>query len=91
MVEPVNEQALMAMAERVLTNEARLDILETAFINLVSTLDIETARAMETVFREIGEEQLMIADEGDQAARQHRAAVRLGKRIEAALAKRGGV
>ena len=88
---PVNEQALMAMAERVLTNEARLDILEVAFLNLLSLSDKETVEAFETVFRQLGEEQLMASNAGDQKARQDLAAVRLGKRIEAALAKRGGV
>lgn len=82
---------LMQIGERMLEDRARLDILEVAFINLLSVIDREVAQAMETVFREIGEEQLMASpeDEGFQR-RQDLAAVRLGKRIEAALAKRGG-
>lgn len=79
------------MGERLLEAQARLEILEVAFINLLSVaIDRDTLRAFETVFREIGEEQLMASEDEGQTARQHLAAVRLGKRIEAALAKRGG-
>ena len=81
---------LLQIGERMLEDRARLDILEVAFINLLSVIDRETAQAMEQVFREIGEEQLMASpDDPTHVRRQNLAAVRLGKRIEAALAKRG--
>ena len=82
---------LLRIGERMLEDRARLDILEVAFINLLATMDRETVEAFEVVFREIGEEHLM-ASPNDQShrRRQDLAAVRNRKRIEAALAKRGG-
>lgn len=79
------------IAGRLLATEARLEILEVAFVNLVSLMDRKMAEALETAFREIGEEHVMVSDEkGQRVQLQNLAAVRLGKNIEAAVARRYG-
>ena len=85
----MSDTLILAMGEKLLTAQARLDVLEVAFLNLLSLQDSETLRAFETVFREVGEEQVMASDEEGQTRRQNLAAVRLGKKIEALAAKRG--
>lgn len=86
----MSDKLILAMGERLLEAQARLEILEVAFINLLSLQDADTFRAFETVFRDVGEEQLMASDEEGQTRRQNLAAVRLGKKIEAAAARRYG-
>lgn len=85
----MSDTLILAMGEKLLTAQARLDVLEVAFLNLLSLQDNTTLRAFETVFREVGEEQVMASDEEGQQRRQNLAAVRLGKKIEAIAAKRG--
>jgi hypothetical protein len=88
----MSEDFFVSAAERILEDRARLEVLEAAFLNLLSLTDKATLRAFEIVFREGAERHLMAAGDRDldHATRLDMAALALGKRIEAILARGGG-
>lgn len=70
---------------------ARLAALESAFVNLVALLEPKIAEGLETAVRETGEAHLM-APQSERERRQPiaEALLRLGRQLEARIARRRG-